>query len=46
MTHADLQTILTTWEGDAGAIVLYAVLAALAVVYGLAARRRSPRGRR
>lgn len=46
MTHVDLQTILTTWEGDAGAIVLYTVLIALAVAYGLAARRRSPRGRR
>jgi putative membrane protein len=46
VTHVDLQTILTTWEGDAGAIVLYGVLVALAVAYGLAARRRSPRGRR
>jgi putative membrane protein len=45
VTHIDLQTILTTWEGDAGAIVLYAVLVALAVTYGLASRRRSPRGR-
>lgn len=46
MTHPDLQTILTTWEGDAGAIILYLVLVGLAVVYGLAARRPSPRGRR
>jgi putative membrane protein len=46
VTHVDLQTILTTWKGDAGAIVLYVVLATLAVVYGLGARRRSPRGRR
>ncbi len=46
MTHVDLQTILTTWKGDAGAIVLYAVLLTLAVTYGIAARRRSPRGRR
>ena len=46
MTHPDLQTILTTWEGDAGAIILYLVLVGLAVAYGLAARRPSPRGRR
>jgi putative membrane protein len=46
VTHVDLQTILTTWKGDAGAIVLYAVLVVLAGAYGLAARRRSPRGRR
>jgi putative membrane protein len=46
VTHVDLQTILTTWKGDAGAIVLYVVLGALAVTYALAARRRSPRGRR
>ncbi len=46
MTHVDLQTILTTWKGDGGTIVLYAVLITLAVAYGLAARRRSPRGRR
>ena len=46
MTHADLQTILTTWKGDAGTVVLYAALIVLAVAYGLAARRPSPRGRR
>lgn len=46
MTHVDPQTILTTWKGDAGAIVLYGTLVVLAVGYGLAARRRSPRGRR
>jgi putative membrane protein len=46
VTHVDLQTILTTWKGDAGTIVLYAGLLALATAYGLAARRRSPRGRR
>jgi putative membrane protein len=46
VTHVDLQTILTTWKGDAGAIVLYAALVVLAGAYGLAARRRSPRGRR
>jgi putative membrane protein len=46
VTHVDLQTILTTWKGDAGAVALYAVLGALALVYGLAARRPSPRGRR
>jgi cytochrome c oxidase assembly factor CtaG len=46
VTHVDLQTIFTTWKDDAGAIVLYAVLLALAITYGIAARRRSPRGRR
>jgi putative membrane protein len=46
VTHVDLQTILTTWKGDAGSILLYMVLLALAAAYGLAARRRSPRGRR
>jgi putative membrane protein len=46
VTHVDLQTILTTWKGDAGGIFLYVVLVALAATYGLAARRRSPRGRR
>ncbi len=46
VTHVDLPTILTTWRGDAGAIVLYTVLVVLAAAYVLAARRRSPRGRR
>jgi putative membrane protein len=46
VTHVDLPTILSTWKGDAGAIFLYAVLLVLAAIYGLAARRRSPRGRR
>jgi putative membrane protein len=46
VTHVNLQTIFTTWKGDPGAIVLYAVLLALAATYGIAARRRSPRGRR
>jgi putative membrane protein len=46
VTHVDLPKILTTWKGDAGTVVLYAVLAVMAAVYGLAARRRSPRGRR
>jgi putative membrane protein len=46
VTPVDLQTILTTWKGDAGAVALYGVLAALALLYGLAAWRPSPRGRR
>jgi putative membrane protein len=46
VTHVDLQKILTTWKGDAGTVVLYAALLAMAAAYGVAARRRSPRGRR